>query len=232
MHDAILEHDRKGSVSMMSVRLPRVLNPVERISEILFGLIMTLSITGTISVMTGGQEELGAILWGVVGCNIAWGAIDAILYLLAAISENNRANALLRLVIEGKDRDRTRAVIAEVLPPSIAGVMHPEELDVIGQRLVDLPVSPRRRAVRRQDMIGATGVFLLVVLSCVPLIAPFLIIADPRTALRVSNAVALVMLFFGGYVLATYSGLRKVPTGAVLVVLGVLMVALTIALGG
>jgi VIT1/CCC1 family predicted Fe2+/Mn2+ transporter len=210
----------------------RFLSPVERFSEILFGLIMTLSITGTVSVVTGGREEVGTILLGVLGCNIAWGIIDGILYLLGAVSENGRGYALYTQIRQTRDPERTREVFAEALPPEIARVLLPGDFDAIVQRLVNLPDKPRRRVMTREDLGGAVGVFLLVVLSCIPLIIPFLFVADALPALRVSNAVAILMLFLGGYFYAKYSGLPKIPTGIVMVVVGVLMVGLTVALGG
>jgi hypothetical protein len=210
----------------------RVLSPVERFSEILFGLIMTLSITGTVSVVTGGREEVGTILLGVLGCNIAWGIIDAILYLLGAVSEHGRGYTLYTVIRQAQDPETTRALIAEALPPVIANALLPEDFDAIGRRLGNLPDTPRRRVMTRQDLAGAVGVFLLVVLSCVPLIFPFFFLVDPLPALRASNAVAIFMLFLGGYLFAKYAGLRKILTGAVMVVLGVVMVGLTVALGG
>ena len=210
----------------------RFLSPVERFSEILFGLIMTLSITGTVSVVTGGREEVGTVLLGVLGCNIAWGLIDGILYLLGAVSEHGREYALHTLIQQARDPEATRVLLAEALPPVIAGALLPEDLNTIGQRLANLPQKPRRRVMTREDLGGAVGVFLLVVLSCVPLIIPFFFIVDPLPALRVSNAVAILMLFLGGYFYAKYSGLPKIPTGIIMVVLGVLMVGLTVVLGG
>jgi VIT1/CCC1 family predicted Fe2+/Mn2+ transporter len=210
----------------------RFLSPVERFSEILFGLIMTLSITGTVSVVTGGREEVSTILLGVLGCNIAWGIIDGVLYLLGAVSENGREYTLPTLIQQARDPGAIRVLIVEALPPVIAGALLPEDFDAIGQRLVNLPDKPRRRVMTREDLGGAAGVFLLVVLSCVPLIIPFFFIVDPLPALRVSNAVAILMLFLGGYFYAKYSALAKIPTGIVMVVLGAAMVGLTVALGG
>jgi VIT1/CCC1 family predicted Fe2+/Mn2+ transporter len=123
-------------------------------------------------------------------------------------------------------------VIEEALPPAIAGVLLPEDFENIQKRLAALPDPPLRRVIMRPDLYGAVGVFLLVLLSCVPLMIPFLFMSDPLPALRASNAVAIVMLFFGGYSFARYAGGAKVLTGLVMVVLGVVMVGITIALGG
>ena len=208
------------------------LSPVERFSEILFGLIMTLSITGTISVITGGREEVGAILLSVVGCNVAWGIIDAVLYLLGTISERGHGYALYEKLKRTGSAEESRGIIAEALPPAVAEALVTDDFDIVRRRLLDLPSPSRRRVIKPEDLGGALGVFLLVVLSCVPLILPFFFIVEPLPALRVSNAVAILMLFIGGYQFARYSGLRKFLTGLVMVALGGLMVGLTVLLGG
>ena len=51
-------------------------------------------------------------------------------------------------------------------------------------------------------------------------------------ALRVSNGIAIVLLFLGGYRLAKFSGFHPWWTGLGMVAIGALLVALTIALGG
>ncbi len=212
--------------------LPGVLSPVERFSEILFGLVMTLSITGTLSVVTGGREEVRIMLFSILGCNIAWGIIDGLLYLIGAASDRGRGYYLLNLLRHSSDGEKNRNIVAGVLPPTIARVMLPAELDAISERLAKLPVEPRQIMVTRENWLGAFGVFLLVVLSCVPLIIPFLLIQEPLPALRVSNGIAIMMLFFGGYFLAKYSGTSKLRTGLLMVLLGVVMVEITILLGG
>jgi hypothetical protein len=219
-------------VSANTSKLFGVLSPVERFSEILFGLIMTLSITGTMSIVSGGREDVRVMWLSVLGCNIAWGIIDAILYLLGIISARGRGYALYTLVRRTRDREEARAAIEEALPPAIAGVLLPDDFETIHQRLAALPDPPRRRVLTRRDLLGAAGVFLLVFLSCVPLMIPFLFMRDPLPTLRVSNTIAIAMLFLGGYSFARYAGGAKIQTGFVMVVLGVVMVGITIVLGG
>ena len=50
----------------------RVLDPAERISEVLFGLIMVLTFTGSLSIAEAGREDIRAMLIGALVCNIAW----------------------------------------------------------------------------------------------------------------------------------------------------------------
>ncbi len=51
-----------------------VLNPVDRVSEMLFGLFMALSFTGAVSVADSGREDLRTMFIAALGCNLAWGA--------------------------------------------------------------------------------------------------------------------------------------------------------------
>ena len=60
----------------------RLLNPIDRISEILFGLIMALTFTCTISVFEADKAVVKDMLIGAIGCNIAWGLVDAVMYSL------------------------------------------------------------------------------------------------------------------------------------------------------
>lgn len=209
-----------------------VLSPVERFSEVLFGLIMTLSFTGTMSVVSGGRQEVGTTLISVIGCNIAWGIIDAILYLIGAASDRGSRNALREFVRRTRDANEARAAIAEALSSFVSEEVPPDEVEPIRQRILNRPALGPGKILHKDDFVGAIAVFILVVLSCVPVVFPFLIIQEPLVALRVSNAIAIAMLFFGGYGLAKYSGTSKVLTGLVMVALGVVMVGITIALGG
>ena len=57
-------------------------------------------------------------------------------------------------------------------------------------------------------------------------------IADPGVAKRVSAAVAIAMLFACGYAWGRYAGLKAWRTGLVMVLLGAVVEAIVIALGG
>jgi hypothetical protein len=209
-----------------------VLTPVERLSEILFGFIMTLSLTGTISVVSVGRGDVVTMLISVLGCNLAWGAIDGVLYALTSLSERGRNLRLYRYVREASDPQVARSLIEENLPPIVASTITPEELNRYIERIRALPEPPAKAGLTIDDLKGAVAVCLLVFSSCIPLIIPFLFVKEPILALRISNGIALVSLFLGGYFLARYAGFAKVRAGIVMMVLGVVLVAITIQLGG
>src|SRR5947208_14367912 len=85
----------------------RVLDPHDRVSEVLFGLIMVLTFTGSLSVSEAGREDVRTMLIGAVGCNLAWGVIDAVLYLMARLAE--RGNGVRGLRAVRGDADAVRA---------------------------------------------------------------------------------------------------------------------------
>jgi len=174
----------------------RVLDPVERHSEVLFGLIMALTFTCTISVAEAGREEIRGVLVAAIACNIAWGIVDAVMYLLDTIIARARE-------------------------------AHLEQAPVPGA-----PARAPADFIRGRDLIGALGVFLLVVVSTVPVVLPFIFIAQTHHALRISNAIALAMLFLGGWSLAGYAGLSRWRLAVSMLTLGTVLVLITIALGG
>ena len=63
-------------------------------------------------------------------------------------------------------------------------------------------------------------------------VSTFPVVSDARLALRVSYAVAIVMLFCCGYVFGIRSGLRPWVAGLSMVALGSALVGVAVALGG
>jgi hypothetical protein len=209
----------------------RILEPVERLSEILFGLIMVLTFTGSLSVAEAGREDVRAMLIGALGCNIAWGIIDGILYLMMRLGELGGDLATFKAIRATTDPAEARLLIAGALPPVVAAVLRPEELGQLHQRLRQLP-EPSQRRLQRDDWLGALGVFLLVFLSTFPVVIPFIVMSEAGPALRVSNTIAIALLFLTGYIFGRLTGRQPVRLGCGMVLLGVVLVGITIALGG
>jgi len=210
----------------------RVLDPMERISEVLFGLIMVLTFTCSFSVAEAGHEEVRTMLMGALGCNLAWGIIDAGFYLMSSFCTLGRGILQLRAVHTIADPEDVYRVIAGSLPPLVASILSPAEFELIRQRLTQLPKPPSRLALGRDTWLGALGVFLIVFVSTVPVVVPFTFVGDPRLALRISNAVAVVLLFLVGYRLGHHAGYHAWTMGLIMVILGSVMVGITISLGG
>lgn len=209
----------------------RVLEPAERISEVLFGLIMVLTFTGSLSVAEAGREDVRTMLIGALGCNIAWGIIDGVLYLMGSLAEKGR-NLLTYRAVRKADSQKAQQIIAGALPSVISSVLQPGELETMYQRLQKLPEPPDHARLDKTDWIGAFGVFLLVFLSTFPVAIPFIFMTNAALAMRLSNAIAVVMLFITGIAYGRCVGRSPWGFGAAMVVLGLILVGLTIALGG
>ncbi|TAH38182.1 MAG: hypothetical protein EYC70_06055 [Planctomycetota bacterium] len=213
-------------------RRERVLDPVERLSEVLFGLIMVLSFTCSISAASAGQEEVRAVVVGAIGCNLAWGIVDAVMYLLALLLERGRSLSIGRAVRASPDPEHGRRLLAQALPEPLDQLFEGPALESARAKLTALPALPKRPHLGKRDWLGALGVFLLVFLSTFPVVIPFLVFSPLHHAMRISNGVAIVMLYLAGHLLGRHAGLRPVRTGLTMVAIGIVLVGITIALGG
>jgi VIT1/CCC1 family predicted Fe2+/Mn2+ transporter len=128
--------------------------------------------------------------------------------------------------------------MAYAIGVSQTGILR-KSIFLISVQIAKDPFSKLRSA--RAAMAAATGearldrslgLCLLSFLSTFPIVIPFIVIGEARLALRVSNAVAIVMLCFCGYVFGYRSGLRPWVTALAMVAIGGALVGVAIALGG
>ena len=210
----------------------RVLDPIDRNSEILFGLFMVLSFTGALSVTSTGQKEVREMFVSAIGCNLAWGFVDGVMYILRNIVARARQARLWRTVISAPRPESAHELIVQEIGP-LSGALGAPEFERTRQWMVAQPENVAPAAVvTGRDLIGGLGVFLLVFASTFPPVLPFLFFGNLRTAMRVSAAAAIVIMFLCGYEWGRFAGLRPLRAGLVMVVLGVGIEAVIIALGG
>jgi len=215
-----------------STEREHVLDPIERLSEILFGLIMVLSFTGSIAVASAERDDVREVLIGAIGCNLAWGLVDAVMYLLTILIERGRNLSIGPAVRASRDPEHGRQLLMEALPDPLDKLFESSAIESARQKLSALPSLPQRPRLRRRDWLGAAGVCLLVFLSTFPVVLPFLFFSHVHLAMRISNGVAIVMLYAAGHGLGRYAGLGPVRTGLVMAALGFTLAVVTIALGG
>jgi VIT1/CCC1 family predicted Fe2+/Mn2+ transporter len=205
---------------------------MERISETLFGLIMALTFICSLGVATAGNITIQTMLIGALGCNLAWGIVDGGLYLLARINERGDKILILRAIRQAPDSKTAQRAIADALPAELASVLPPEQLELMRQELRQLPEPPGRPTLTKRDWTGALGLCLLSFLATFPVVIPFIFLSDAKFALRVSYAVAIVMLFCCGYAFGVVSGLKPWAAGLSMVAVGSALVGVAVALGG
>ncbi len=210
----------------------RLLDPMERISEILFGIVMALTFTLTVGIATADAPKVRIMLIAALGCNLAWGIIDGGVYLLARLHDQGRKIRLLRAMRVAPDAAAAQRVLAEALPPRLVPILSAEQVDAIRRQARQSSEPPEQPALTARDWRGAAAMCLLSFLSTFPIVIPFMVIGDARAALRTSNAVAIAMLFVCGWAFGRRAAMRPWASGLAVVLTGAAFVGVAIALGG
>jgi len=224
-----MTNERQGWVA-------RALDPGQRMGEVLFGLIMVLTFTLSAGLnVAEGPEGVRQLLIAAIGCNFAWGIIDGVFYIMGALFERGRLNRLSQVLRDAPSEAAATTAIASELDGALGsvsteGARRNLYLDIA--RVVSRS-APAKVRITRADLVGALASFWLVVLSTIPAALPFLIFNDrPRFALRVSNGLLLGMLFFVGHRWGKYTGGSGWLIGLALTLVGGVLVAIAVALGG
>ena len=194
---------------------------------------MVLTFTGSLSVAEAGRDDVRTMLIGALGCNLAWGIIDGMLLPHGRLTEKGRALRPTCAVrgatdpAEGPPADRRGPAAAGRVSPRAGGAGRDAPAPSAAPR-------PARTSARwtSDDWLGALGVFLLVFLSTFPVAIPFMVMKEAVPAMRVSNAIAITLLFLSGYLFGKISKQRPWVMGISMVVVGSALVGMTIALGG
>jgi VIT1/CCC1 family predicted Fe2+/Mn2+ transporter len=198
----------------------------------LFGLFMALTFVGAVSVAGAGSEEVRAMFAAALGCNLAWGLVDAVMYLVRTVTDRGRSLTLVRSVKAAADAETGRRLIERSLSRAAAGLVSSAEIEAIRQRIVAMSAVPARPTLKRDDLLASLAIFLIVVASTFPVVLPFVFVQDAGAATSLSRAIALAMLFFGGLALGRYAGYGGWKVGFMMAGLGTALVIAINALGG
>ena len=215
-----------------AVREP-VLSPVDRVSELLFGLFMALTFVGAVSVANvRTRNRSGRCLpqrWAATSPGASstpsctWCARSRI---VAGRSRSSAPSARLRTRQPGAGSSNSS------LSRGGASLVSEAEIEAIRGRIVARSSLPARPSLHWTDLLAAVGIFLIVTASTFPVVLPFLLIHDVAVAKAISRAVALAMLFCGGLALGRFAGYGSWKAGLLMAGLGTALVAAIKALGG
>jgi len=204
--------------------------------EILFGLIMTLTFTlaAGIVIQEEGRDGARAMLIAILGCNLAWGIIDGVLYVLGQVFERGRLRRIGFHLRQATSAAEARRMVADELDETLTSMTDESTRHSLYQSIVERARSAPQMVnrVRRADLLGGLAAGWLVFACSFPAVLPFLLLDDPRMALRVSNAILLGLLFFVGWRWARHTLAKPWIAGVTFLLVGLLLVALAIPLGG
>ncbi len=211
------------------------LTPGERLGELLFGLIMTLTFTLGAGVVVGTSEGASSsLLYATLGCNVAWGIIDGALLLLGRMFDRGRLARLGDAIARASNDHGALSVVAQELDDLLAPITSERQrLELYRDVVTHVRIGQRPAArLAREDFLAALAVFLLVFGATLPAALPYLLIEDVWIALRASNALLIGVLFYVGYRWARYTNFRPLVAALVVVGLSIALVSIAIALGG
>jgi VIT family len=212
----------------------RYLDPGEALGEVLFGLIMVLTFTvGARLITTEDQLDARELVVAAVGCNIAWGVIDAVLFVLGSLFYRSQRARFYRALRTARNEAEALSAIREEFGLEDVAVRPEDRARLYDSILaVGAHAHPARGRLHWRDLAAALVVFALVSASAVPGVVPFLLIDDSNLALRLSNSVLVLLLFLVGYWWAHYTDARPWKVGVAVTLLGMAMVLVAVALGG
>jgi hypothetical protein len=84
---------------------------------------MVLTLTCTFNARAANKDSVRTMLIEVLGCNVAWGIIDAFFYLLNCLGQRAHNIALLKQLRRTSDPTEARRIIADALPPLLAPIL-------------------------------------------------------------------------------------------------------------
>jgi hypothetical protein len=213
----------------------RYLDPSETLLEILFGLIMALSLTAGARLLPESEQvDAKGIAAALAGCNIAWGVIDAVFYLLGTLFNRNRRVHFVRKLQATTNPGDALAAIRDEFGLEGEPPMPEEDRATFHATLLQMMrhAGTARARLLGNDLVAALLVVALVSATAIPGIVPLLVLHDAYTALRVANLLQICLLFGVGYGWAHFSGGEPWRTGFAIALLGVGLVLLCVALGG
>ncbi|MDR6668896.1 VIT1/CCC1 transporter family protein [Rhizobium sp. 1399] len=212
------------------------LDPGDALGEVLFGLIMALTWTvGSRLVL--GEEGLDVrdLVVATIGCNVAWGIIDAVLFILGTTFYRSRRLRLFRQIRAARDEATALTVIAKEFPVEGSPLSaEAADAEALYRSMLALTrrAEPVKLSLTKADLRAAVAIFLLVSATALPAVIPFFLIDNADRALRASNLFLVVLLFVTGYAWAGFSGGRPFYAGMAMTCLGLFLVAIAVALGG
>ncbi len=169
-------------------------------SEPMFGVIMVICFT---SILRTNVAIAESIVWRVIdaalACCIAWGLVDGIFYAWELNYDRKKMARLVALSKSPSDEESAISLLDENLTDTIIGTLNAHDRARLYSRLLerirDVDVG---RVPLKNSVITVMITFCLVVGTAVIVLSPFALIPRVSTALLLSNALGIALLFFVG----------------------------------
>jgi hypothetical protein len=208
------------------------LDPIDRSSEGMVGLLRALTVTGTMSVALGAGATVREILIAALGCTIAWGKVDATVSLLTTATERGRGRAQAA-AIRTAPCSQAKAPMRAFLPGGAGDAMRQAQVGAVLGRMRDNPPETDAEPVLQwPDVKGAGRVFVPVTRAPFPPVLPLVLVDPVPLLMRLSNVVAIARFIVIGRRPDRQMQGGRPPMRWMIPVIGLAMMAITIGPGG
>ena len=222
--------------------LTRILDPIDRLEETVFSIIIVLVFTlayRAFTLLPINKEffftDAITIFWASLGAVIAWGLIDAIMYVIFSVFERKDRVRFLNELNASTTEQIGLEIISDEFDYIFDPITNDEQRMAIYEKVYAAlkDMRPKKIQVEVDDLLGASAVFMAAIVAVIPSLTPLVIFrGNLNLALRLSNLFSFLMLFITGYRWGKYSGYQPLLMGLIIMSMAALMVLLAIPLGG
>lgn len=219
------------------------LSPTQAAVEFFYGLLMAMTLSNTLRLALLGSSAVDVVFVvsvAMIGCNTAWGIADGAVSVLTSHFQNLYYYRKVKQIKDGKDHEAARELASEVLSEALTEI-HEDILDEeTRKRMADVAIQAIKRKDIAKPVVGhsqwmaAVWCVILNIAAALPFIVIYqmALFLDLNLVTLIANIAGAVLLFSLGRFLDRRLGDGSGRTGLVMVGLGMLMLAIIVALGG
>lgn len=219
------------------------ISPTQAAVEFFYGLLMAMTLSNTLRLALFGSSASTVVFIvsvAIIGCNTAWGIADGAVSMLTSHFQNMYHYRKAMQIKEGRDNEAARVLASEVLFETFTDMQDDLLDEETRKRMVDVAIMAIKRkeivkpGLGRSQWMVAVWCVILNVTAALPFIAIYqlALFVDLNLVTFLANVTGAALLFFLGRFLDRRLGDGNGQTGVVMVGLGMLMLAIIVALGG
>ena len=188
--------------------------PSLAIQEVLYGFIMGLIFVTAARVGVLDYPGKVHLVMLIIGMNLTWGAIDAVVFYLVGIFDQRN---FVRIMSNPEKLDEMERI--RLLEYSFSGtpldLLEPESEREICKTILKQKMQSEEhmKADRKALLESSVACFIITALTIVPIILPILLAEEVTTGLALSSALSSVVLFFIGFKMEKYVGVNRWTLG-------------------
>ncbi len=205
-------------------------------AEVIYGVIIAMTFTSVLRELPVAPGlVVSSVALTALACCAAWGIADGLFYLWERNYLVRMENRIIASARAPGERDAAVSMIAGQFDDTILRNVPAEQRTRFYHRLAELlaDTEGRRRVTPAESAVIVLGTFLRSAVAGLIVVAPFYLIGDPGTALRVSNLLGILLLFGVGALRAIEGGIAsRLTTGLGTALIGIIVTVITIVLGG